>query len=281
MFQMYLAVATLALALLVGSLDSARILALLPYNARSHFVVMEPLLQALADRGHHLTVVSSFPRSQNQTLKNYRDIDLSGYLPPVISNYTLEGIQEAMPHVFKNALFIAEIHTAVCEKVLRDDRVMSLLDEKFDLIIGEIFGSDCFNYFQYQLRIPMISWVTSTPLPWMAGRTGLPDNPSYIPNYFVDYSPHMNFTQRVFNTVTLWYVKIAYYIFSELPSHRLAENVLKKSLPSMESMNSWTSLVLVNSHYSLSQSRPFPPNIVEVGGIHIKQPKPLPKVSRN
>lgn len=277
---MYLVAASLVLTLLARSGDSARILALLPYNARSHYVVMEPLLQALADRNHHLTVVSSFPRSPVQTLKNYRDIDLSPYLPPVISNYTLEGIQESLPHLFKSALFIAQIHTTVCEKVLKDEKVMALLEEKFDLVIGEIFGADCFNYIQYKLNVPLISWVTSTPLPWMADRTGLPDNPSYVPNYFVDYSPHMTFPQRVFNTVTLLYAKAAYYISSELPSHRLAADVLKESLPSMEEVNRKTALVLVNSHYSLSQSRPFPPNVVEVGGIHIKQPKPLPKVSR-
>ncbi|KAJ9582123.1 hypothetical protein L9F63_003537, partial [Diploptera punctata] len=38
-----------------------------------------------------------------------------------------------------------------------------------------------------------------------------------------------------------------------------------------------TSLILVNTHFSLNRPRPLLPNIVEVGGIHIKPIKKLPK----
>jgi len=34
--------------------------------------------------------------------------------------------------------------------------------------------------------------------------------------------------------------------------------------------------MLVNQHFSLSGPKPLPPNIIEVGGVHIKPPKPLP-----
>lgn len=36
-----------------------------------------------------------------------------------------------------------------------------------------------------------------------------------------------------------------------------------------------TSMIFVNSHYSLSGSRPMAPPVIELGGIHIKDAKPL------
>jgi len=40
-----------------------------------------------------------------------------------------------------------------------------------------------------------------------------------------------------------------------------------------------TALVLLNNHVSLSNPRPYSPNMIEVGGMHVnrKAPKPLPK----
>lgn len=39
------------------------------------------------------------------------------------------------------------------------------------------------------------------------------------------------------------------------------------------------SLILVNTHYSLSGPRALTPKVIEVGGVHIKEPKPIDKVS--
>jgi hypothetical protein len=39
------------------------------------------------------------------------------------------------------------------------------------------------------------------------------------------------------------------------------------------------SLVFVNTHYATEPSRPVPVNRVNVGGVHLKRPDPLPTVS--
>jgi hypothetical protein len=39
-----------------------------------------------------------------------------------------------------------------------------------------------------------------------------------------------------------------------------------------------TSLLLVNNHFTLNYPKPLMPNIIEVGGMHIEQPKKLPEV---
>lgn len=46
-------------------------------------------------------------------------------------------------------------------------------------------------------------------------------------------------------------------------------------IPSITELVKETSLMFVNSHYSFSGSRPNAPQVVELGGIHIKEEKPL------
>lgn len=51
-------------------------------------------------------------------------------------------------------------------------------------------------------------------------------------------------------------------------------------LPDINDLVYNTSLILVNSHFSIFTSRPTVPNFIEVGGLHIKPPEPLSKVSK-
>lgn len=46
---------------LVKYVENAKILGLFPLQSKSHFVMFEPYLKALAKRGHEVDVVSHFP----------------------------------------------------------------------------------------------------------------------------------------------------------------------------------------------------------------------------
>lgn len=48
-------------------------------------------------------------------------------------------------------------------------------------------------------------------------------------------------------------------------------------IPDLRDLADNTSLIFVNQHFSFSGPRPLPPNVVEIGGIHIEQSRnPLP-----
>lgn len=62
-------------------------------------------------------------------------------------------------------------------------------------------------------------------------------------------------------------------------SNSIAKKFFGEDLPDLEEIaERRTSLILVNSHFSTNQARPTVPNFIEVAGVHIKEPKPLPKV---
>lgn len=46
-------------------------------------------------------------------------------------------------------------------------------------------------------------------------------------------------------------------------------------MPHLRELVKETSVIFVNSHFSFAGTRPFAPAIIELGGIHIKEAKPL------
>lgn len=62
-------------------------------------------------------------------------------------------------------------------------------------------------------------------------------------------------------------------------SNQVARNFFGEDLPDLRDLAQRTSLFLVNSHFSTNQARPTVPNFIEVAGLHINEPKALPKAS--
>lgn len=64
-------------------------------------------------------------------------------------------------------------------------------------------------------------------------------------------------------------------------ANQIARDFFGPDLPDLEDLARNTSLILVNSHLSINQARPTVPNFIEVGGLHLKEPKPLTEVKLN
>lgn len=90
----------------------------------------------------------------------------------------------------------------VCRAVLNSTAAKDLKATKmeYDLVITEIFGSDCMLGYGYHFKTPIVSVISSVLLPWAGDRIGVPDNPSYIGNYFMPYTKNMGLWQRLKNT---------------------------------------------------------------------------------
>lgn len=52
--------------------ESAKILAVFPFPGRSQYILVQPFLKTLAERGHKLTVINAYPGKEN--IENYRDV---------------------------------------------------------------------------------------------------------------------------------------------------------------------------------------------------------------
>jgi glucuronosyltransferase len=241
--------------------------------------MLETYMKALVARGHELVVVSRFP--QTQPILNYTDIVLENSLNWSSSRSGL-SVKDALSirNPILNVLGMAKIGAATCERVLSDPSVKKLInsDEKFDVVVNDIFLTDCFLPFAYKFGASSVCVSSSVLMPWANDRMGNPDNPSYIPNLFTSYSDRMNFVERIVNAVTMVLYKVMYHVLSDSPSQLLVRQHFGEDTPDLADLARNVSLVLVNSHFSLNAPRPLVPGVVEIGGMHIPKPKPLPQV---
>jgi glucuronosyltransferase len=268
----------LAVSISFGDSEAARILGVFHFNGRSHFIMFEALLKGLAERGHQVYVVGHLP--QKKPIPNYTDISVEGSVPPAVNSFNMDLALELAQDI--NLLhFIWNTNLDMCRTVLEHPKVQRLINsgEKFDLIITEIFGPDCFLGLSHLFNAPIISMISSVSLPWANDRIGNPNHPAYIPNYFLPYTHHMTFGQRLVNTVVTEVLKLGNYYFSELPMEQLSKEHFGPDVPSIAELKKKTSLILVNTHFSLNVPMPTVPALIEVGGLHIKENGKLPKVS--
>uniref|UniRef100_A0A6M2DZS4 UDP-glucuronosyltransferase n=1 Tax=Xenopsylla cheopis TaxID=163159 RepID=A0A6M2DZS4_XENCH len=266
------------------SINGARILGLFPFTAKSHFNVMEPIVKELASRGHQLTVVSNFPHKTKS--QNYTDIAVNPFdhwqvlgADAQTSAYDITGVSTAalLDVVIKMGL-------ATTENAFQTKEVQELVhagpEVKFDLIITEAFFHDAFLLFAHKFKCPVIA-VTSCILPFAYNEALGNISPwSHVPFDYSDSDDKMDFQQRLSNALDIITDKIIRRFWYWPQMQILAEKYfshLEGPLPNVRDLMSNVSLLLTNSHVSLNRPRPLLPGIVEVGGLHIRPVKPLPK----
>lgn len=222
-----------------------------------------------------MVVISHFP--QKTPIPNYTDISLVGSMPNVVSTVALDDIATGL--VYTTLKFIFGLGVTGCEKTLSHPPVLKLINsnEKFDLVITELFNTDCYVGFAHKFQVPFISITTTTYMPWGHERFANPDNPSYIGNLLLGHSDRMSFVERVVNTVYLKITNWAYHYLSVVPSQEIARKYFGQSLPPLADIVRNTSLLLLNRHFSISKPAPNLPVVIEVGGLHVQEPKKLPE----
>lgn len=177
---------------------------------------------------------------------------------------------------------IYEVGKKITNITLTNDVVHNFLrssDEHFDVVIIEIFMCEALLGFGQHFNAPVIGFSSFGASKWTNDLVGTPSPLSYVPHTFLSFSDRMNFVQRLGNTMFTLVEFIAYSFY--LPSQiALYENNFPgKNKPDLESIRKNVSLVLLNNHFTMNYPRPYVPNMIEIGGIHLNRAatKELPK----
>lgn len=271
----------LYLFLLINSSLSASfsILGVFPHPGKSHVDVFKPLMKALAAKGHQVTVISYFPLIK--PIPNYKDINL-GSKQALVDAFDMKDIDSSSRFQRINHVsLLSDIASSSCDFGLASEVVQNFMKTKdrYDLMITEFFNSDCFLGLNHKVKAPIIGLSSSTLMPWTSERLANPSHTAYIPNNLMDYSDKMTFFERVENTLVTLYHQY-YYDFFMIGRHGdIVRKHLGRRAARLREFIRNTSLILVNTHFSLNLPRPLVPNVVEVGGIHVRNLRPLTKVS--
>ncbi|XP_049943020.1 UDP-glycosyltransferase UGT5-like isoform X2 [Schistocerca serialis cubense] len=258
-----------------GQLEAAQVLGLFQSVGRSQWGLAETFLRALEQRGHYVTTVTTFPSSR--TDGNWTEI--------IVANpYTAAGdfnAFEILPSGFLGTLKIFfDSGDAMCHSILGDENVQNLYrsGKKFDVVVLEPFFTECLLVLAHNFRAPMVVLSTFAGTDWMADMVGNPTPYAYVPNIFLELTTHMNFLERVQNTLAGVIPSIVRQLYYLPRLDAIAQMYLNDTeLPKLSEIEKQVSLSLINYHFTHGCPRPLVPNMVEVGGLHIKSPKALPE----
>ncbi|KAH8242954.1 hypothetical protein KR032_003264 [Drosophila birchii] len=267
------------LLILPACLEAARILAIFPFPGPSQYINVVPYLKALASRGHEVTSINAFP--QKKPVKNFRDIPIL----EVFNNYNdiINDLNDPM-NIWEENNFINKFFLGITRSVLNNKVVQETLlppgKDHYDLIIVEALRSDAYYGFAAHFNAPIIGISTFGTDYNIDELVGNVSPLSYIPLVTAGLTDRMTFTERVTNFVdtTIAWLNYRYVHMPEQEKMYAEHFPLASARVPLSELNKNFSLVLLNQHFSLSFPRPYVPNMIEVGGLHIShKPAPLPK----
>ncbi len=256
---------------------SFEILGIFQTAARSHNVIFDVLMVELANRGHNVTVFTQFPKSRS--IHRYRHVDLKNCFPSGEKYVLDETVRFSNPVSCVN--WIMNFNPSY-ETIMKCEPIVRLFNSpnNYDLLITETFRYDFYQLLGHRFGIPVIAFHTNFPFPWMSEWTGLPLNPSFTSVFLSSHLPRMNFRERVINTLLYVYFIVKYKFSSDYVYDEIASKIFGPSIPPLSDAKKNTSMLFLYSNLNLNQAIPLVPNVVEVGGLHIKKAKSLPKVCK-
>lgn len=262
-----------------------RIICAMPFGSTSHKNTVGPLLMALADRGHHVTFISGKKTPVLQDYPNIREIvvDMKVQFDVQMDSKEtfFEGVVEAP--FWTKINFMKKFQSApemTINATFSDPQVRRLLDtEQFDLVIISLVSEFIGTAFAWHFKCPFIFVspnVLFGDLPFALGDS---EQTAYVPfPLSFSWTDRMNLLERTMNTVMVHTMaKITEFYF--LPKCDQLTRHYLPGYPSMKEVEQNVSLVFVNSHPSFNYPRVNLPSVIEIGAIHCRPAKPLPKVN--
>ncbi|XP_050524531.1 UDP-glycosyltransferase UGT5-like isoform X1 [Daktulosphaira vitifoliae] len=266
---------------IIQNVSSYNILAIFPFSAKSHFYMFQMISEALAARGHNITVVSHFPKTSINTKQGdwkgvYNDYSIKDSVP-IYENLTTELV--IGNGFIREMLVILDDGIDNCEGVMSSGRLNDLMrtKTKYDLVIVEIFNTACFVSAASRFGAPLIGVTSTSFYPWYSDMMGNIINPSYIPVNLLPFTTRMPFVERLINTITLSIIRLMYLFKYKPNAQAIVDKYLGKAHENKSKGIDAVNAVIMNTHFTFSDPRPNTPGIIQVGGCTFKTPKSLPQ----
>ncbi|GAB0091280.1 hypothetical protein DMENIID0001_061010 [Sergentomyia squamirostris] len=270
--------------------NTSRILLAMPYLGKSHCLYIAPLMKALSDKGHNVTVMSQC--SFSQSTANYKEIKLDR--PK--NNHITDKKLNTNPQMGQNEHFtIDEFIRKINFRYFDDGYIYTIYhsfqqlqwqeimrEESFDLIIIEIFRTDCLVGLGDHFKCPVIGFYSGLIDDHINDLSGNPMSVASVPHSLLGNMKEMDFITKL--------KTFLYSAFGKITSDVLnarSEECYKSIFPypkyrPYDEMKRNISLFFINEHVSVDTARALVPNVIPVGGLSIKsKPDPLPQDIQN
>ncbi|XP_021966720.1 UDP-glucuronosyltransferase 2B14 [Folsomia candida] len=271
-----------------GKVEGRNILSVEFVGGKSHVITYLPLLEELARRGDNVTLISpSQGLTKEANIHQIFSLDGDAILKenPVDPFAMLER-NEAINLVS----ILARSVPKRCREMYDRPEIEALYEQDFDLVLLQYVYNECALGFVDKILTKNGTKSTAPPLIVFSvlnadyrilNYVGGNHPSSFVSNPYLDFNDKMTFSQRLVNFGAN-HLHEAVRRFYYLPAmEAVYKDKLGRDAPSVAEVLSKTALVLSNGHFSTSPPRPNLPNVVEVGGMHSRKAKRLPKEIEN
>ncbi|KAL7630187.1 UNVERIFIED_CONTAM: hypothetical protein RMT77_019674 [Armadillidium vulgare] len=249
--------------------DGSKILMIGPLGSKSHKIFYMGIAEALAKRGHKVTMVSSFVPSRS--IKNIREIVIKNVTTDPLLSSTFDVPSDAITKLFHET-------PKLCSDGLEQSHVQNLKNEEFDVILISIFFDLCYLSFVHHFKVPFIFMTSSALVGSMSDYLNNIHFPSISGSILVEPNFPLSFTERLtaVGAETTFTLLLKHYLEPRMYSICVERGLCPKDMPTFSKIIQNSSLAIVNSVRTLEwPPKPLMPNIIYAGGIHIKPPKEL------
>lgn len=273
---------------------AANILAVFPSVWKSHYLFGRAIIQELVVTQHHnVTLISAFKSSNSEFLATELPHNESSHLLTEIKidaigqNWYEMGLSQQGDIMNERSIlerFTRMVYAgaSASDILLGSKEIKNLLNSNatFDLFIADIFLSDALLGLSQFYKVPIVVVSPTGPNTWINEMTGNSQNSALDPSNFLPYLEVMTLGERIINTLMGMFEKLTYNFFHMIAHQAVYEKHFEalaeerhEVLPHHRDLTHNISLVLLNSHPVVQYPRSFLPNVIEVGGAHLKGEK--------
>nr|XP_027223434.1 UDP-glucuronosyltransferase 2B14-like [Penaeus vannamei] len=248
-----------------------KILMLLPVGTKSHKNFFTSVADALGERGHKVVMLSSYPASSKNP--NVTEIDHG------LRDFDVENMNlfEARDDPTGGFSLLEDILPAMAKKLYKIPVVTELYDKRkmYDLIIVDHMMNEMIYPFVHERTYMTIAAFGMDAC--HSAVLGNVQNPAYVSGMLEEYPSPLGLKHRFLNLMQ--HILMPFYLrhWSLVPKIQKEISDIFPDLPPLLDIERNQSLTLINSHFSMEVAVPLLPSQVEVGAIHCRPAKPLPK----
>ncbi|KAL1451627.1 hypothetical protein WDU94_005985 [Cyamophila willieti] len=280
----FLLVITLLTSLFYSRCYGYNILVLGVFPFHSHLMMLSVISNELVSQGHNVTLVTVKATRPHPNLNVIINKDVMS------ENMTPDFFKGASTRKTMKGMWSLGINGT--DRILETKELKALIDPplddqnspKFDAIISETYflQEALAAGFAQKFSCPLINFepiITPANVAYMIGD---PYNPAYIPDFKMTFTSNMNFWQRLENTFYALY-GVIFHNMIYLPK---MDKIMRSHFAPAGASN-WPyitdilrarqALTLVDASFTMTGSIAHAPNVVDIGGLHIKPGQPLPK----
>lgn len=263
----------------ISSSWSADILAIFPVASVSHNAVYHALTDELITRGHRLTIITTTPSNQYTNNPNVAQIDFSFLFQVMGKLVDFNKWKEAeLDEVAMLGLWIDILenfydeqfnHPTIKEMIKNKDKF------KFDAVIIEFMNQIPWQAFATLFNAPVIGISSLEMFHEYHRMHGNVHNPILHPEFVFPFYEDLTFFQRArVLRYHAWYEFYYKRIYNKIFDRIIKNHFGEISIP-VDQLNAIGEVLLVNAHPVLDHVRPVLPTTVQLGFMHIKEPKEI------